>query len=140
MGLVLRLGSWTSGIGATKLLKNQSSKKGVSMKKYVSFILLFISFLHPDTLLAFTLRNTYPTKLKCIQVKKPHSIYIVSGKVKNDFSTVPSVTLKEAGKYNCKTTDKAYVSTCEVSEFQPQATFNTNDGSVSCSTPEKIKK
>ena len=74
-----------------------------------------------------------------MQVDKPNKIYQIPANKNNNYDNVPAQTVKEAGKYDCKTKDKLYISTCSVSEIQEIATFDTNDGSASCSTPVKIK-
>jgi hypothetical protein len=82
---------------------------------------------------AFNIRNTYTSSLICTLAARPHTTYKIP-------SHNSSVKLKTAGKYNCRTSDKLYISTCSVSSIQPTATFNTDDGSASCSTPIRIQK
>ena len=99
--------------------------------KLIKFALVCVIIFSGMNVYAFKIRNTYTANLICIQAASPHKKFTIR-------SHRSSVELKAEGKYNCKTSDHMYMSVCSVSEFQPVATFNTNDGSASCTTPVKI--
>ncbi|CDZ75773.1 hypothetical protein BN59_00031 [Legionella massiliensis] len=101
------------------------------------FITLFI-FSSGTLSYAYNIRNTYPAKLICIQTIKPHSRYEIPANLSPNYDKVPFLAIKKAGEYQCNTADKAYSSVCTVSDIQEAATFDTNDGSASCTTPVKI--
>lgn len=99
---------------------------------YIKLILIAFALMYGMSSYAFNIRNTYTSTLICSQSTRPHTTYKIP-------SHRSSVNLKVAGKYNCRTSDKLYISTCSVSSIQPIATFNTNDGSASCTTPVRIQ-
>lgn len=80
---------------------------------------------------AYVIRNMHTSSLICTQIEKPHTQFTIASK-----ATSPEFEME--GKFACKTVDNTFSSTCAVSEFQPIATFSTEDGSAGCSTPEKI--
>lgn len=102
--------------------------------------ILFIALLCTATVHAYSIRSTYESALICTQFEKPHTVYTIPANKPNNYDNVPFVDVKESGKYECETEDKLYTSTCSVSDFQEKATFDTNDGSASCSTPVKSEK
>lgn len=108
------------------------------MKKLLQFLLIGSALLSGVTAYAYSIRNTYSSNLLCIQIKRPHTTYNIPANNSNDFDNAPSLTIKTKGKYACKTGDGLYTSVCLVSDIQETATFNTDDGSASCSTPVKI--
>lgn len=109
------------------------------MKKQLQVMTIVPIILYGITSYAYSIRNTYPAELVCVQVKKPYITYTIAANVSSDnFDNVPVSTIKASGSYKCKTGDGVYTSVCSVSDIQEVATFNTNDGSASCSTPVKI--
>ncbi|HHT0594640.1 TPA: hypothetical protein ACTXXA_003664 [Legionella anisa] len=109
------------------------------MKKQLQLMTIAPIILYGGTSYAYSIRNTYPAELVCIQIKKPHTTYTIPANGASDnFDNAPFLTIKASGSYKCKTGDGLYTSTCSVSDIQEAATFNTNDGSASCSTPAKV--
>lgn len=108
------------------------------MKIDIRVVITLFLFFSGSVSHAYSIRNTYPAKLVCIQTVKPHSRYEIPANPSPNYDKVPSLAIKEAGEYQCKTVDNAYSSVCTVSDLQETATFDINDGSASCSTPVKI--
>ncbi|KTD40167.1 hypothetical protein [Legionella parisiensis] len=110
------------------------------MRKELQVMTIVSIILYGVTSFAYSIRNTYPEELVCVQVKKPHTTYNIPANVSSDnFDNAPFLAIKVSGNYKCKTGDGVYTSICSVSDIQEAATFNTHDGSASCSTPVKIR-